>query len=191
MKISRLGLALGLGLSAASLCVPTAHAQSLGLGGILGGLGNTTYLCRFSTSDAVPPRQMEGNLSHVKSPGYEREPLYELVRFSADSRGSVTTGDAEIQYLEGCRLPITGGSLPAGTATETTLTLVLNIGGINSEQGDMACMALLGGQSSLTETFDIQRATGGIQLIAVGEENFNPKPGNVALVPVQGECTRQ
>ena len=191
MKAYRIALVLGVGLSAVSLGVPAAHAQALGLGSILGGFGSSTYLCRFSTNDAVPPRQMQGNLSHVKTASFEREPLYELVRFTVDARGNVTGGDAEIQYLEGCRLPITGGSLPPGAAAETTLKLVLQIGGINSEQGDMACMALLGGQSSLVETFDIERASGGIQLLAVGEENFNPNPGNQALVPVQGDCTRQ
>ena len=115
MKTSRVAMALGLGISALSIGVP-AHAQVLGL---LGGLGSATYLCRFGTSDAVPPRQLMGNLSHVSSPAFAREPIYELVRFTVDARGNVTGGDAEIQYLEGCRLPIIGGSLPAGT--ETTL----------------------------------------------------------------------
>jgi len=187
MKNSRVALALGLGLSAFSFAVPSAHAQIFGLP-LLG--APATYLCRFGTSDAVPPRQLLGNLSHVLSPAGTRLPLFELVRFRVDARGNVLDGTADLSYIEGCTLPVVGGSLPPA-APRTSLLLKLKVAGVTSDEGDMACTALLGGQAELDETFDIQRATGGLKLLAVGEENLNPAPGNQALAPLQGECERQ
>jgi hypothetical protein len=192
--LGRAAVVAGAALAAISFGSSAPQAATNPLAGLLGSLlggGAATLVCQIDADQGLPPRELILNGSHVKSPGAGRLGIHELVRLTVPINGNGIGGTVFHEYLEGCTLPVSGGTLALNSAGVGDLTIVLNIGATVSDQGDMACMALFGGQTTLTETFHAVSSPTSGRLDLAGEENYAPVAGGEALVPVRGSCVRQ
>ena len=119
-----------------------------------------------------------------------RSPIYELAYLQISPNGSKITGTLYHVASESCVLSIGSGALTLQRTGNGTLTLTVpSLTGL-TDQGDMACSVLFGGQTSLTESFHVVFAENEIEL--AGDENYFPPGGTgTALVPVGGTCVPQ
>lgn len=186
----RAASALGATIAIVALNAPAALAGNP-LAGLLSALsGKTNIVCRIDAENGTPAGERIPNGSPLSATAL-RGPIHELAQFSLPSNGMNLSGTLFHEALEGCTLPITGGSLVLNSSGIGKLTLDLSIGTIATDQGDLMCSALFGGQTTFTETFNAVLAPSKPELELVGEETFVPPAGGTAVVPVRGACVRQ
>jgi hypothetical protein len=146
--------------------------------------------CHLAALRGAPAVGTTLNGAKVKTSAAPRSPIYELAYLKISPNGSKITGTLYHVASESCVLSIGSGALTLDRTGNGTLTLTApSLAGL-TDQGDMACSVLFGGQTSLTETFHAIFADNQIQL--AGDENYFPPGGTgTALVPVGGACVPQ
>ena len=156
--------------------------------------GAAYWVCHLAAVKGSPAVTNLLNGMPVTPSSEARDPINELAYLKIRFDGSAITGTLYHVADESCVLSIDGGELALDTNGVGTLTLrVPSLPGA-TEQGDLACSALLGGQTSLTETFHAVSASSNQQIDLAGDENYVPPGGTgmgTALVPVAGACVRQ
>lgn len=148
------------------------------------------WVCHLAALRGAPGGGTTLNGAQVKTSAAARSPIYELAYLQISPDGSNITGTLYHVASESCVLSIGSGALTLDRSGNGTLTLTVpSLTGL-TDQGDMACSVLFGGQTSLTETFHAVFAENQIQM--AGDETYFPPGGmGTALVPVGGACVPQ
>lgn len=148
------------------------------------------WACHLSALRGAPAVGTTLNGAKIKASAAARSPIYELAYLQISPNGSKITGTLYHVASESCELSIGSGALTLDRTGNGTLTLTVpSLTGL-TDQGDMACSVLFGGQNSVTEAFHAVFAQNQIEL--AGDENYFPPGGTgTALVPVGGACVPQ
>jgi hypothetical protein len=150
----------------------------------------STWACHLDALRGAPAVGPRLNGARIRTSARERL-IFELAYLVIPPNDSNITGTLYYVGKESCVLSIGGGALTLNNSNGNgTLTLTAAVTGL-TDQGNLPCSALFGGQTSLTETFHAIFTEN--QILLAGDQNFFFLPGrpDAALVPVGGACVPQ